>query len=67
MIAIVNGQSPFTWLGHGQGKGHGREIIFQMVDLKLLTAFIAWTTTTFVAHYSVKRILVAAAPGGAGV
>ena len=51
----------------GQGQAYGCEIILQMVDLKLLTAFIAWTTTTFVAHYSVKRILVAAAPSGAGV
>ena len=38
-----------------------------MIDLKLATAFIGWTVTTFVAHYSVKRILLAAAPGGAEV
>ena len=38
-----------------------------MFDLKLATAFIGWTATTFVAHYSVKRILVAAAPGGTEV
>ena len=38
-----------------------------MFDLKLATAFIGWTATTFVAHFSVKRILVAAAPAGAEV
>ena len=40
---------------------------FQMIDFKLVAAFISWTATTFVAHYSVKRILVAATPGGAEV
>ena len=38
-----------------------------MFDLKLAAAFIGWTATTFVAHYSVKRILVTAAPGGTEV
>ena len=38
-----------------------------MIDLKLAAAFIGWTGTTFVAHYSIKRILVAALPGGAEV
>ena len=38
-----------------------------MIDLKLGAAFIGWTVTTFVAHFSVKRILLAAAPGGAEV
>ena len=40
---------------------------FQMVDLKLLTAFVGWTLTTFVAHFLVKTILVAAVPVGAEV
>ena len=40
---------------------------FQMIDCKLVAAFIGWTATTFVAHYSVKRILVAATSGGAEV
>ena len=39
----------------------------QMIDLKLSTSFIVWTGATFAAHYSVKRILVAAAPRGAEV
>lgn len=38
-----------------------------MIDLKLAAAFIGWAGTTFVAHYSIKRILVAAVPGGAEV
>ena len=38
-----------------------------MIDFKLVAAFISWTATTFVAHYSVKRILVAATQGGAEV
>ena len=41
--------------------------LFQMIDFKLVAAFIGWTTTTFVAHYSIKRILVAATPYGAKV
>ena len=40
---------------------------FQMKNIKLATAFIGWTVTTFVAHYLVKRILLAATPGGAEV
>ena len=40
---------------------------FQMIDFKLVAAFIGWTTTTFVAHYSIKRILVAATADGAEV
>ena len=43
------------------------KVFLQMIDLKLATAFIGWTATTFVAHYSVKRILVATTPGGAEV
>ena len=38
-----------------------------MIDFKLVVAFIGWSATTFVAHYSVKRILVAATSGGAEV
>ena len=38
-----------------------------MIDFKLVAAFIGWTTTTFVAHYSIKRILVAATTDGAEV
>ena len=44
-----------------------RSNIFQMIDFKLVAAFIGWTTTTFVAHYSIKRILVATTPDGAEV
>ena len=42
-------------------------LFLQMIDLKLAAAFIGWTGTTFVAHYSIKRIIVAAVPGGAEV
>ena len=42
-------------------------IFLQMIDLKLAAAFIGWTGTTFVAHYSIKRILVAATTDGAEV
>ena len=38
-----------------------------MIDFKLVSAFIGWTTTTFVAHYSIKRILVTATADGAEV
>ena len=38
-----------------------------MKNIKLATAFIGWTVTTFVAHYLVKRILLAATSGGADV
>ena len=37
------------------------------VSVKLAMAFIGWTATTFIAHYSVKRILVAATPSGTEV
>ena len=40
---------------------------FQMIDFKLVAAFIGWTTTTFVAHYSIKRILITATADGAEV
>ena len=37
------------------------------LSVKLAMAFIGWTATTFIAHYSVKRILVAATPSGTEV
>ena len=43
--------------------GIGLLFIFSYDRFKVAAAFIGWTATTFVAHYSIKRILVAAEPG----
>ena len=39
----------------------------QMINLRLLVAFLGWTVTTFIAHYSVKRALVLLLPLGVEV
>ena len=38
-----------------------------MADQRLLVAFLGWTVTTFLAHYSVKRALVLLLPLGVEV
>ena len=39
----------------------------QMINLRLLVAFLGWTVTTFIAHYSVKRVLLTLLPLGVEV
>ena len=38
-----------------------------MINVRLFVAFLGWTVTTFLAHYSVKRALVTLLPLGVEV